>query len=155
MARKKRRKAARKRQLEESISIELDPQTKRTISGIVQISGSVLLFLALNNAAGNLGDSVDRVLTFFFGSWGFLFPYFLLASGLLHLFGAGKLELKRSMGLLICLLSFLGLMHMGAELEEIGPMRDELAGAVGFMVSLPFLLFMSRAVGYTVLSTTF
>ncbi len=156
MPRKKRRKSTRKKR--ESVSaeplIELDPQTKRTISGIVQICGAVLLFLAISNNAGTLGDTVDKILTFFFGSWGFLFPYFLLASGMLHLFGAGKLELKRSVGLVVCLLSFLGLMHMGAPLNEIGPNRDELAGAVGFMVSLPFLLFMSSAVGYTVLSTT-
>ncbi len=155
MAKRKRRKARRKQAAEPLIELELDPQTKRTISGIVQISGAVLLFLALNNEAGTLGDSVHKILTFFFGSWGFLFPYFLLASGTLHLFGAGKLELKRSIGLVVCLLSFLGLMHIGAPLEEIGPNRDMLAGAVGFMVSLPFLLFMSRAVGYTVLGTTF
>ncbi|UPA23100.1 DNA translocase FtsK [Candidatus Peribacteria bacterium] len=156
MPRKKRRKSTRKKR--ESVSaeplLELDPATKRTISGIVQICGAVLLFLAINNNAGTLGDTVDKVLTFFFGAWGFLFPYFLLGSGMLHLFGAGKLELKRSVGLVICMLSFLGLMHMGAPLNEIGPRRDELAGSIGFMVSLPFLLFMSSAVGYTVLSTT-
>lgn len=156
MPRKKRRKSTRKKR--ESVSaeplIELDPATKRTISGIVQLSGAVLLFLALSNNAGTLGETVHNILTFFFGSWGFLFPYFLVASGMLHLFGAGRLELKRSVGLVICMLSFLGLMHMGAPLNEIGPNRDELAGAIGFMVSLPFLLFMSSAVGYTVLSTT-
>ncbi len=157
MARKRRRKATRKRQAAESAEplFELDPQTKRTISGIAQLCGAVLLFLALNNNAGTLGDTAHNVMTFFFGSWGFLFPYFLLASGMLHLFGAGKLELKRSIGLVICMLCFLGIMHLGAPLNEIGPRRDELAGAVGFMMSLPFLLFMSSAVGYTVLTTAF
>ncbi len=155
MARKRRKKTARKQKEPVEPLFQLDPATKRTISGIVQVSCAILLFLAINNQAGALGATVHRILTFFFGSWGFLFPYFLLASGLLHLFGAGKLELKRSMGLVVCLLSFLGLMHIGAPLEDIGPRRDELAGAVGFMVSLPFLLFMSREVGYTVLSTTF
>lgn len=158
MARKRRRKASRKKRAAAVAAeplFELEPATKRMISGIVQVAGAVLLFLAINNAAGAVGETVHNVLTFFFGSWGFLFPYFLLASGLLHLFGGGKLELKRSMGLVICLVSFLGLMHIGASVQDIGPMRDELAGAIGFMVSLPFLLFMSRAVGYTVLSTTF
>ena len=44
---------------------------------------------------------------------------------------------------------------MGASVQDIGPRRDELAGAIGFMVSMPFLVFMSREVGYTVLSSTF
>jgi S-DNA-T family DNA segregation ATPase FtsK/SpoIIIE len=154
MARKRRKKTARKVKEPVEPLFELDPATKRTISGIVQISCAILLFLAINNQAGTLGDTVDKILTFFFGAWGFLFPYFLLSSGLLHLFGAGRLELKRSMGLVVCLLSFLGMMHVGASLQDIGPQRDELAGAVGFMVSLPFLLFMSREVGYTVLTTT-
>lgn len=157
MARKRRKKSTRKKRAaaEAEPLFELDPATKRTISGIVQISCAVLLFLALNNNAGTVGDTADQILTFFFGAWGFLFPYCLLASAVLHLFGSGKLELKRSVGLVICLVAFLGIMHIGAPLEDLGPMRDELGGAIGFMVSLPFLLFMSRAVGYTVLATSF
>ena len=135
--------------------LELRSATKRMISGIVQISSAILLFLALQKQAGTLGETVSHVLTFFFGQYGILFPLFLLTSGLLHAFGAGRLELKRSVGLLLCLLSFLGLMHIGAAIEDIGPKRDLLAGAIGFMVSLPFLLFMSRAVGYTVLGSVF
>jgi len=156
MPRKKRRKAKRaKAKASEKPVIELQPETKRMISGIVQIAGAILLFLVLQNEAGKLGDTLNGMLKFFFGSWGMLFPFFLLASGLLHSFGAGKLELKRSLGLVICLLSFLGMMHMSAPLEEIGPRQEELAGAIGFMVSLPFKLFLSNAVGYTVLATTF
>lgn len=155
MPRKRRKKSTRKAKVAADPVIELDPATKRTISGIVQIAGAILLFLALNEDAGPLGTNAHKVMTFFFGSWGFIFPFFLLVSGLLHTFGAGKLELKRSLGLVVCLLSFLGLMHIGASLEDIGPQRDQLAGAIGFMVSLPFLLFMSRAVGYVVLSATF
>ncbi|HVW66161.1 MAG TPA: DNA translocase FtsK [Candidatus Peribacteraceae bacterium] len=156
MPRKRRKKSTRKKaKVSADPVIELDPATKRTISGIVQISGAILLFLALNEDAGTLGADAHKVMTFFFGYWGFLFPFFLLVSGLLHTFGAGKLELKRSLGLVVCLLSFLGLMHIGAPLDQIGPGRDQLAGAIGFMVSLPFLLFMSRAVGYVVLSATF
>lgn len=125
------------------------------ISGIIQICGAILLFLVLQDNAGTLGESIHDILRFFFGAWGMLFPFFLLASGILHCFGAGKLELKRSLGLVVCLLSFLGVMHMGAPVEEIGPRQQELAGAVGFMVVLPFKLFLSSAVGYTVLSAAF
>ncbi len=125
------------------------------ISGIIQICGAILLFLVLQDNAGTLGESIHDVLRFFFGAWGMLFPFFLLASGVLHCFGAGKFELKRSLGLVVCLLSFLGIMHMGVPVEEIGPRQQELAGAVGFMVVLPFKLFLSSAVGYTVLSAAF
>lgn len=152
MARKRRRKATRTK-AEAELLLELQPETKRTISGIVQMSGAIFLFLVLQNEAGRVGEALHNVLTFFFGSWGMLFPFFLLASGVLHTFGAGKLELKRSIGLLIGLLSFLGMMHLRAPLEEIGPRQQELAGAIGFMVSLPFKLFFSDAVGYTALTT--
>jgi S-DNA-T family DNA segregation ATPase FtsK/SpoIIIE len=158
MPRKRRKKSARSKARARAIEtpvIELSPETKRMISGIVQISGAILLFLVLQDNAGSFGETMHNVLKFFFGTWGGLFPFFLLGSGVLHTFGAGKLELKRSAGLVICLLSFLGIMHMRAPLEEIGPRQEELAGAIGFMVSLPFKLFLSDAVGYTVLATTF
>jgi DNA segregation ATPase FtsK/SpoIIIE, S-DNA-T family len=155
MPRKRRKKATRRTKSATIPAIKLEPETKRVISGIVQIAGAILLFLVLQGNAGLAGENVHNILTFFFGSWGMLFPFFLLASGILHTFGAGKLELKRSLGLVICLLSFLGIMHMRAPLEDIGPRQQELAGAVGFMVSLPFKLFLSDAVGYTVLATTF
>lgn len=156
MARKRRKKAARRKAKADSLpALELQPETKRTISGVVQIAGSILLFLALRNQAGQAGEAINTILRFFFGDWGMLFPLFLLCSGLLHTFGAGKLELKRSLGLLVCLVSFLGLMHMNAPIEDIGPNMRELAGAVGFMMSLPFKLFLSDAVGYTMLSAAF
>lgn len=103
-----------------------------------------------------VGQTLQNVLTFFFGRWGLIFPAFLILSGLLHSFTQyRKLEVKRSIGLVLCLISVLGLAHIQADLKDIGPMRDELAGAVGFMVSLPFLLFFSRLVGYTVLGSMF
>ena len=155
MPRKKRKKKASRAKAEESAVIELSAESKRMISGIMQISGAILLFLVLQDNAGTLGERIHEVLRFFFGRWGMLFPFFLLGSGILHTFGAGKLELKRSVGLVVCLLCFLGLMHMSAPLEDIGPRQEELAGAIGFSVVLLFKLFLSDAVGYTVLSATF
>jgi DNA segregation ATPase FtsK/SpoIIIE, S-DNA-T family len=153
--RRKKRSTRKKAAAAETAVIELSPESRRMISGIVQITGAILLFLVLQDNAGVLGERMHDVLRFFFGSWGMLFPFFLLASGVLHTFGAGKLELKRSVGLVVCLLSFLGIMHLGAPLEEIGPRQAELAGAVGFMVSMPFKLFLSDAVGYTILGAAF
>lgn len=128
----------------------------RHISGIVQIGFGVLVLLALREQAGPIGNSLNTILTFFFGRWGIIFPLFLIGSGVLHWFAAENFfEAKRSVGLLLCFLAFLGVMHMRAPLEDLAPMRDELAGAIGFTVSLPFVLFTTRAVGYTVLGAVF
>jgi len=136
--------------------LKLKSSTRSAISGTVQICLGVLLFLVLRERAGVAGDSLRQVLMFFFGSWGVIFPIFLVASGVLHWIATDqRFEAKRSLGLVLCLASFLGLMHIGAPLEEIGPRREELAGAIGFMVSLPFLLFLSRTVGYVVLGAVF
>ncbi len=133
----------------------LHASTKRTISGIVQIAAGILLFLALQEEAGIVGERVGNVITFFFGSWGILFPVFLVGSGMFHTFGSGRIEVKRSTGLVACLLSFLGLMHIGVPMEDMGPRSAELAGSLGFMVGFPLVYFTSKAVAYTILSAAF
>lgn len=115
-----------------------------------------MVFLALKQQAGAVGDSLNTILTFFFGRFGMIFPLFLVGSGVLHWFSAQNyFESKRSIGLMLCFLAFLGFMHMQAPLEDLASKRDELAGAIGFMVSLPFVLFTTKAVGYTVLASIF
>lgn len=149
-----KRTATRRRK--KAPAIQLQDSTRSAISGTVQVCLSVLLFLALQKQAGVVGDAVQQILTFFFGTYGMIFPFFLLLSGFMQLAAwSKKIETKRSAGLLLCLLAFLGLMHIGAPIEKIGENRDELAGAIGFMVSLPFLMYFSRAVGYVVLGAVF
>lgn len=147
---------ARTRRKRRSSKSTLNPSTRRHISGIVQVAIGILLFLVLRNEAGTLGNSLSMIIRFFFGSFGSLFPFFLIGSGLFQWFAPkNTFEVKRSLGLVIALVSFLGLMHIGAPLEDISSKKDELAGVIGFMVSLPFLAFASRAVGYTVLTSLF
>jgi DNA segregation ATPase FtsK/SpoIIIE, S-DNA-T family len=134
---------------------ELHASTKRTISGIVQIAGGVLLFLALQQEAGIIGERVETVLRFFFGAWGVIFPIALVGSGIFHAFGSGKIQIKRSAGLVLCLLSFLGLMQIGADIDVMGPQSRDLGGAIGFLVGFPIVYFTSKAVGYTLLSASF
>ncbi len=151
-----RKKAKREAKLRRQAALELQSATRSYISGIIFIAAGVLLVLALQQNAGMAGDTIRSILTFFFGAYGMIFPIFLVAMGLVQFIAPDKqIEIKRSGGLVLCLLSFLGIMHMGAPIEEIGTRKDELAGAVGFMVSLPFLFYASRAVGYTVLATLF
>lgn len=115
-----------------------------------------ILLLVLQQQAGAIGEALSRFLTFFFGKWGIIFPLFLIASGFLHWFApSSRIEIKRSVGLVFCLLAFLGTMHMGAPIEEVASNRSELAGAIGFMMSFPFLMFASRPVGYLVMIAVF
>src|SRR3990167_11413815 len=151
-----RQRRKTKQRTRSSTRLKLKSHTRSAIWGTLQICAGVLLFLALRDKAGIAGDAVNTSLTFFFGKWGMIFPVFLVISGLLHWFAPNtRIETKRSIGLALCLFSFLGLMHVGAPLEEIGVRRNELAGAIGFLVSVPFVLFLSATVGYVVLATTF
>jgi S-DNA-T family DNA segregation ATPase FtsK/SpoIIIE len=120
---------------------------------VLQITAAIFLFLAMRDQAGPVGGQAQRGLVFFFGEWGAVFALFLFGSGVLRLFGSKQgTDVKRSIGLVLTMLSFLGLMHVGAPITAIGPERDALAGAVGFLMSAPFLLFFSRTVGYAALS---
>jgi len=156
MARKRRRTKRRRRRTKKKSSLNLAPETQRLISGTIQLACGIALLLVLKQDAGIIGDSLNTAMTFFFGAWSMIFPAFLIGSGLLHWFTRETaFEMKRSVGLVLCLLSFLGMIHIGAPLEDIASKRDELAGAVGFMMSLPFLVFTSRSIGYTILGALF
>src|SRR3989338_4199715 len=54
-------------------NLALRSGTRRQISGIAQICLGVVLLLVLYGEAGLLGESVGRVLRFFFGSYGAAF----------------------------------------------------------------------------------
>ena len=145
-----------RRSRKSAMHLKLKDSTQRQISGITQICLGVLLFLVLRGEAGPVGNAINQGLIFLFGEWGILFPFFLLISGLFHCFAKTKsIELKRSTGLVICFLAFLGMVHMRAPLEDFALRRDEFAGAVGFLVGVPFVLFASKIVGYTVLGFAF
>ena len=134
----------------------MSPATRRQVSGVIQFMVGILIALSLREQAGSAGSAVRTVLTFFFGKWSIIFPAVLIVSALLHFFTSeDHFKTKRSVGLVLCLVSFLGLMHIGAPLQDIANKKEELGGAIGFLASVPFLLFFSRPVGYTVLGAFF
>ncbi|TSC59061.1 MAG: DNA segregation ATPase FtsK/SpoIIIE, S-DNA-T family [Candidatus Peregrinibacteria bacterium Greene0416_62] len=136
--------------------IELEPSTKRHISGALQIAAGILLVLVLQGEAGLFGTAVGKILTFFFGTYSGIFAAFLIGSGLLHWLTTDEhFSVKRSAGLALCLFTFLGMAHMTAPMEDLAIHRDELAGAIGFMASFPFVVFATPAVGFTVLGAFF
>lgn len=148
MTRRRKKSSPRRRQPVAA----LEPGTRRIIAGIIQTAASALLFLSLFDAAGPMGLVIKAGLQFVFGAWGILFALALLAAGILQVSGERLLDLRRSLGLVLCLLTFLGLVHMGADLREMGPRSTHLGGALGFMVSLPFKLYLSDIAGYILLS---
>ncbi|MFH1444346.1 MAG: DNA translocase FtsK 4TM domain-containing protein [Candidatus Peregrinibacteria bacterium] len=149
----KRPKRSRKRS---SASIKMSSATQRQVSGVIQFTVGMLILLSLRQQAGSAGGAVATVLTFFFGKWSIIFPAVLIVSALLHFFTSeDHFRAKRSFGLVVCLVSFLGFMHIGAPIQEIATKKEELGGAIGFLASVPFLLFFSRPVGYTVLGAAF
>ncbi|MEI8230639.1 MAG: DNA translocase FtsK [Candidatus Peregrinibacteria bacterium] len=154
--RKKLRRRRTSRRRSASPDLDLSPRTHRQITGTLQFTLGILIFLAIQKSAGPIGESVNTILTFFFGRFGIIFPTVLVISGLMHWFTSEEnFKVKRTIGLVLCLVSFLGIAHIGAPLEDIGLHRNDLAGAVGFLASVPFLLFASRAVGYATLSGIF
>jgi DNA segregation ATPase FtsK/SpoIIIE, S-DNA-T family len=157
MSRKRRRTAKRAQaRARRRKGARLDPTTQRHISGAVQIAAGILLILVLRGEAGIFGNAVGTILTFFFGRYAGIFSGFLILSGLLHwLTTSEHFSVKRSAGLSLCLVAFLGIAHMTAPLEDLALKRDDLAGAVGFMASFPFAVFATPAVGFTVLGALF
>ncbi|MDD5102978.1 MAG: DNA translocase FtsK [Candidatus Peribacteraceae bacterium] len=151
-----RRTLKRPRSRKHSSAIEMSPTTRRQVSGVFQFMVGMLIALSLREQAGSAGGAVRTVLTFFFGKWSIIFPVVLIVSALLHFFTSeDHFKTKRSVGLVLCLVTFLGLMHIGAPVQEIATKKEELGGAIGFLASVPFLLFFSRPVGYTVLGALF
>lgn len=149
---KVRKNASIKRRRKKAASLDLQDHTRRQVSAVFQIAVGLVLLLALGGNAGTLGASLSRGLTFLLGSWGILLPLFFLLSGSLMLLAKNpSMEHRRTLGLLLVLLSFLGLVHLQAPMESLAIDKDKLAGAIGFMVSFPFVVLLSKPVGYIVL----
>lgn len=130
---------------------ELQESTKRSIHGIIQIALSLILLLIFNNAGGVIGESVLRLFSFLFGTWKMLFPIALFIGGILSITANSvKTETKRLVGITITTLAFLGIMHLNTPFDEVTNF-DQYAGAIGFLMSIAFMLFTSTAVGYIAL----
>lgn len=152
---KARRKATIKRRRSKRKSeplFVLEEHTSRQVKAVFAIGFGLVLFLALKGNAGALGVGIGRLLTFLFGAWNVLFPAMLVALGCLLLIGTSpNIEAKRTVGLSLCLAAFLGLATLSAPITDMAAHRNELGGAVGFMMAFPFVTFLSQSVGYILL----
>lgn len=155
--RKTKLRRKRRRKLKNDLpSLDLEVHTLRQVKAVISIVLGLVLFLALRNNAGALGFAMNRGMTFLFGSWNILLPGALILLGCLLMVGTSpNLEAKRTVGISLCLAAFLGLVHLSAPLSDIASARDELAGAIGFLMAFPFIVFLSKGAGYIVLPALF
>ncbi len=142
--------------------LDLKSSTRSAIMGVLQLCLAAVLLLALQRQAGVMGDRVRGVLTALFGAYSLILPLYFLASGLVSILAPDRRFIRnRTVGLTLLGLSFLGLMHLygvlgsPAPIREIGDRMDELAGAVGWIISLPFVAWLSVPAGFAVLSCAF
>ncbi|MEQ1849004.1 MAG: DNA translocase FtsK [Candidatus Peribacteraceae bacterium] len=163
MAAKRRTKAAKKRiqkrsrkRSNDTLDLQLEDHTRRQVKAIFCIGLGIVLFLALGNNAGAVGGAVNRLLTFFFGGYGMLFPGAVILLGCLLMIGTSPhIEAKRTVGIGLCFAAFLGLVQLSSPLTELIDRRDELGGAIGFMMAFPFAAFLSKSVGFVSLAALF
>jgi S-DNA-T family DNA segregation ATPase FtsK/SpoIIIE len=153
---KVRKKATVRRRRRKNDGLPLEPHTMRQVKAVLAIGVGLVLFLALKDGAGPLGTAVSKSLTFLFGAWKTLFPAALIFLGCLLMIGsAPNIEKKRTYGLGLCLVSFLGIVQLTAPIEQLVERRDELGGAIGFMMSFPFAAFLSPQAGFIMLGALF
>ncbi len=131
----------------------LEEHTSRQVKAVLSIGCGLVLFLALKGDAGTMGLAIGKIMTFAFGAWNVLFPAMLVALGCLLLIGTSpNIEVKRTVGLSLCLAAFLGIVTLGAPPETMADQRNQLGGAVGFMAAFLFVTFLSPIVGYVSLT---
>lgn len=149
---KVRRTKRRSRKNELNLDLELEDHTRRQVKAVVAIGLGMVLFLA----PGPMGLAINKGLTFFMGSWRTLFPGALILFGCLLMIGnSPNIELKRSVGLSMCLAAFLGMVQLTAPMSDLADSRNELGGAIGFMMAFPFAAFLSPAAGFIMLGAIF
>lgn len=154
--RRRKTKASRtKRRSKKSdlnLDLDLEDHTRRQVKAVIAIGLGMVLFLA----PGPMGLMVTKGLTFFMGSWHVLFPTVLILFGCLLMIGnSPNIELKRAVGLSMCLAAFLGIVQLTAPMSDLAERRNELGGAIGFMMAFPFAAFLSASAGYIMLSAMF
>ncbi|MSR67478.1 DNA translocase FtsK [Candidatus Peribacteria bacterium] len=134
----------------------LEEHTSRQVKAVLSIGCGLVLFLALRGNAGAMGIATSKILMFFFGAWKVLFPAMLVALGCLLMVGTSpNIGTKRTVGLSLCFAAFLGFVTLLSPAIDMASERDQLGGAVGFMVAFPFVAFLSKAAGYVSLAVVF
>ncbi len=147
-----RRTKRRSKKGDLNLDLDLQDHTRRQVKAVIAIGLGMVLFLA----PGPMGLAVNKGLTFFMGSWRVLFPTVLILFGCLLMIGnSPNIELKRSVGLSMCLAAFLGIVQLTSPMSDFADSRNELGGAIGFMMAFPFAAFLSATAGYIMLSAFF
>ncbi len=149
---KTRRTKRRSKKSDLNLDLDLQDHTRRQVKAVIAIGLGMVLFLA----PGPMGLAINKGLTFFMGSWRVLFPTVLIVFGCLLMIGnSPNIELKRAVGLSLCLSAFLGIVQLTSSTSDFADSRNELGGAIGFMIAFPFAAFLSATAGFIMLSALF
>ena len=126
----------------------MEPETRRTILALCWFLAGVLASLSLFDAAGRVGDWLKPALFSWFG-WGAYILPFLVAALAVSRLDPGRFTFSRSryVGLLLALLTGLGIFHLPASQEEGLVFVDE--GRGGGYVGWAVAYWLRAAVGGT------
>ncbi|MBD3299882.1 MAG: hypothetical protein GF347_00860, partial [Candidatus Moranbacteria bacterium] len=152
MAKKRKNKKAFEE--DESLFSELDPNIKKTIAGIIFLTFTSVLVLALFNLAGDLGQMADEFLAKIFGVGRYFIPVgFLLLSIMYFRRLENKIYLSLWIGLLLIVFGFLGLLHLFHDPKEFSQLAKEGDGGgyVGYLIASLLLKTVNKLAGSIIL----
>lgn len=158
-----RKKKAEIQPEEEGFKFEaiLHSDAKRSIAAVFLFALSVLFLLGFFDAAGVVGQWLDRMLGLLFG-WGkWLFPFLLITAGLMFLKRRTTTlaDAVKFIGLTLAFFATLGLWHLfvGGSTRELLKIAQAGRGGgyIGFALSALFLNFTGKAAGTILLFAFF
>lgn len=131
----------------------LQSDAKRSIAAVFLFSFAIILLLGFFDAAGKLGDALDRTMgmLFGFGKWPFPLLLILTSVMLLRRRSTTWADGVKYFGLLIAFLSFLGFTHLmsGDTIDDLMKLAEQgrVGGFAGFGLAALFLLVTSKLAG--------
>ncbi|MBT5807683.1 DNA translocase FtsK [Candidatus Uhrbacteria bacterium] len=133
MARKKKRSRRSKKEVDEILGFEMNPETKRSILVILLFATAALIFLSFFGIAGSLGLGVNALLSNFFGLDRFLVPLLIIIIGASIAYPErGTFSAWNYLGLFFFFLSFNALLNMFL-VNHADPITSDLSLAGGYL----------------------
>jgi len=156
MGRKKKIKTEEEENKEENheISFGIGSDAKRSVVAIFLFALAVVIFLGFIGKAGIVGEKLSLATGMLVGWVKWLFPFFLILSGVVLLFkGRASFYISKLAGLFIILLGITGLFHWISELEKMSELASlgQGGGYLGFAVAYTSVKFLGVAGGFVII----
>jgi S-DNA-T family DNA segregation ATPase FtsK/SpoIIIE len=137
--------AKRNRRLKKKdFKIELESHVAREVGAVVYLGLAVIFYLVLSDKAGMLGEWTNTYLRLIFGIGALALPVlFLVLAITLFVSRTIRLDVTRYLGITLLVLSSLGLVHMGTQMESMMDNVQDYGGYAGFLASVLLRIFIS------------